>query len=181
MDMKSPYYLLIAISRYLRIAYFGLFLQKFLNLGEGEVGSKIKLIVMTMLLIIIIFSGVFVEAENWHNVEDVIYVDTENEKAGYRYKAAYSAQPNAPLEFHHGLYYVIVTILTVGYGDINAMNEYSKACTMLLMVVTIAIVPKQTGDLLKLYQMWSVYKKIEYNNAELKHVVVAGYVSLQAI
>lgn len=49
------------------------------------------------------------------------------------------------------------------------------------MVVTVAIIPKQTGDLLKLYQMWSVYKKLEYKNAELKHVVVAGYISMQAI
>jgi len=29
--------------------------------------------------------------------------------------------------------------------------------------------------------MWSVYKKIEYNSAELKHVVVTGHISIQAI
>lgn len=29
--------------------------------------------------------------------------------------------------------------------------------------------------------MWSIYKKMEYNSAELKHVVVTGFINLQAI
>ena len=86
-----------------------------------------------------------------------------------------------PLGFHEGLYFVVVTLFTVGYGDINAVNDLSKICTMLVILLTIGIMPQQTADLLKLFGIWSVYKKIEYNSAELKHVVVTGYISMQAI
>lgn len=86
MSMMSKYYLLIAISRYLRIAYLCIVLQNYLNLGEGEIGSKLKLIVMTMMLIILIFSGIFIETENWYNIEKIVYGDeerTSNFKPGY--------------------------------------------------------------------------------------------------
>lgn len=145
MNMMSEYYLLIAISRFLRIAYFCIVLQNYLNLGEGEIGSKLKLIVMTMMLIILIFSGIFIETENWYNIERIVYGDEEKQTnlgPGYYYNDEYLKQPNTPLQFHHGLYYVIVTIFTVGYGDINAMNIYSQLCTIVLMVVTVAIIPK---------------------------------------
>jgi len=75
------------------------------------------------------------------------------------------------------MYYVIVTISTVGYGDINATNPMSKVCTMLLIILTVAIVPSQTTELLNLIGMWSIYQKMEYNGAELKHVVVSGHIS----
>jgi len=41
--------------------------------------------------------------------------------------------------------------------------------------------PQQTSDLLKLFGMYSVYKKTEYTPAEVKHVVVTGHICMESI
>ena len=47
----------------------------------------------------------------------------------------------SPLMFHQGLYFVVVTLFTVGYGDINAEDDLSKISTMLLILITLGIMP----------------------------------------
>jgi len=48
----------------------------------------------------------------------------------------------------------------------------------MLILITLILMPGMTADLLKLFGMWSIYKKIEYNSAEQKHVVVTGHISM---
>jgi len=83
-----------------------------------------------------------------------------------------------PLKFHDALYFVVVTLFTVGYGDINPNQNLSKVATIILIILVIILIPQQTSDLLSLFNMWSIYKKIEYNSAEVKHVVVTGHISI---
>lgn len=85
------------------------------------------------------------------------------------------------LYFHDALYFVVVTLFTVGYGDINPSSNSSWICTLLLIWITIILMPTQTSDLLRLMRMQSKYKRIDYKSTEIRHVVVTGYISMQAI
>jgi hypothetical protein len=78
---------------------------------------------------VFVTSGIFVDIENSKNC-----IAIENYVS--KYKEGYS-----PLPFHSGLYFVIVTLTTVGYGDINAETNPAKVCTVLLIILTVAIVP----------------------------------------
>jgi hypothetical protein len=99
-------------------------------LADGEVDKQINNIAMTLLLMVFVCSGIFIEIENSQSLESI----SEDNKFIYM-------EDFEPMLFHTGLYYVIVTISTVGYGDINANVELSKVCTMLLIILTVAIVP----------------------------------------
>ena len=64
MSMLNRFYIFLSISRYARAVYFCVIMIKFHELGEGDVDRQIKIIVMTLILIVIVASGVFVEIEN---------------------------------------------------------------------------------------------------------------------
>lgn len=147
MNMLSNYYIFIAISRYVRIAYFCATLFQYYEVSEGEIDRQINVIVMTMLLIVIINSGIFVEIENSmaiksiHYEDEILTVDGIKPNPCKDTKLVFEDNIKKPLYFNQGLYYVIVTIFTVGYGDINAEHYVSQICTILLLLVTLVIIP----------------------------------------
>ena len=150
---------------------------------DDEVEKQMRRISITLLLMIFVTSGIFVEIENSQAVKGIEKLNCIQPEPNDCVKnGPFILQDGATwLDFHSGLYFVVVTITTVGYGDINANYALSKVCTMMLIVLTVAIVPSQTSELLTLIQQYSVYKKMEYNAAELKHVVVTGHISFQPI
>ena len=82
---------------------------------------------------------------------------------------------------HVSLYFVIITLLTVGYGDINPTNTISKCIVMFIIVFTIFFIPKQTNELLRLMSLQSRYRRLQYKHTEVRHICVTGYVGLQAL
>ena len=67
-------------------------------------------------MIIIISAGVFAEIENGSNIE--FYKANEDGSGNWEMK--FKDTPGfQPLKFHDSFYFVIVTLSTVGYGDIN--------------------------------------------------------------
>ena len=68
MSMMGKYYIFLAISRYLRMVYFCVIMVKFYDLGDGEVDKQIKIISMTLLLMVFVTCGIFVEIENSQNL-----------------------------------------------------------------------------------------------------------------
>jgi len=47
-----------------------------------------------------------------------------------------------PLKFHDSSYFVVVTLLTVGYGDINPMSYLGKLVVLFIIVFTIVLIPR---------------------------------------
>lgn len=68
MSMLSDFFILLAISRYLRCVYSCVIFIKFYQLGEDDVDRQIKIIIMTLMNIIIVASGLFAEIENSKNL-----------------------------------------------------------------------------------------------------------------
>jgi hypothetical protein len=113
--MVSRFYILVATSRYIRIAYFSIIMLKYHEnqLGETDVDRQRNVILITLLIMIVGCTGSFLEIENWFNLD---YIERNPDFIGNRYvlKEGFSY-----LLFNNALYFVIVTLITVGYGDIN--------------------------------------------------------------
>lgn len=79
------------------------------------------------------------------------------------------------------VYFVVVTLLTVGYGDIIPNTTWGKLLVIFLVILTIVLVPKQTNELLRLMNLQSRYRRTAYKSVEVRHIMVTGYVGLQAL
>ena len=121
LSMLSSYYIFIAISRYIRIAYFCIIMLKYHEneLGETDMDRQTKIIVIKLIIIIMLCTGSFLEIENWFNL-DYIERDPDFTENRYVLKDGYTF-----LLFNNALYFVIVTLITVGYGDINPSSWFS--------------------------------------------------------
>jgi hypothetical protein len=74
-------------------------------------------------------------------------------------------------------------VATVGYGDYYPHTDGGKVFVMCLILYTIVIfIPQQTNELLLLMGLKSFYaRKIYKSNPEIPHIVVTGYVAVQAL
>ena len=83
-----------------------------------------------MILIIIVSAGIFGEIENsfaalsLNNDGEIVFTDSHTR-----------------FYFHDSFYFCVVTLITVGYGDLNPSNELSKILSMVIIIVTIVLVP----------------------------------------
>lgn len=48
------------------------------------------------------------------------------------------------------IYYIVVTLATVGYGDITLKSDEGRICVIVLIVISIVLIPKQTNELIVL-------------------------------
>jgi Ion channel len=85
------------------------------------------------------------------------------------------------LQFHDSVYFVIVTLATVGYGDEVPSTEFGRVVVLFIIFFTIVLIPAQTNELLRLMQIRSRFRRIEYKSLDMRHIVVCGYVDLEAL
>ena len=87
-----------------------------------------------------------------------------------------------PTTLHEQVYFVVVTLSTVGYGDVIPVSELGRICVMLFILFALVIIPKQTNELIRLLGMQSFYARAIYKaNAEMPHILISGYVSVAAL
>ena len=71
-----------------------------------------------------------------------------------------------------------MTISTVGYGEINPESILGKMCVLVLIVIALVVIPKQSSDLLSLMDLQSPYSREFYkSSADSKHVLICGETS----
>ncbi len=124
---KENYFsLLIHFSRYVRAVTFFLILQRYFKLGQSDVDRQINIVFMTMVLLTYIASGLYGVVEN---------LKRDQEKT---------------LQFHDSVYFVIVSLATVGYGDEIPTSEFGRVIVLFIIFFTIVLIPAQTNELLRL-------------------------------
>jgi hypothetical protein len=79
------------------------------------------------------------------------------------------------LPYHIWTYYLVVTVATVGYGDIAPHTTQGRLCAMGIILFAIISIPQQTNDLIEKMARYSIYSRLHYNpRSHNKHVLICG-------
>ena len=84
--------------------------------------------------------------------------------------------------FHHYLYYTIVTLSTVGYGDISPNTFIGKIIFVILDFMILAVITHQINDLIVLILSQSKYARNTYRAKEdISHILLVGNISTESL
>jgi voltage-gated potassium channel len=116
----------IRILRWFRILRLLRFIEGKAALGnlDREDSSIVIRILFTIFSIIFIYSGLI-------------------------YQVEHPVNPREFRTFFDAVYFAVVTMTTVGFGDITPTSEAGKMMTVLMIMTGIALIPWQLGDLIK--------------------------------
>ncbi|GMF59400.1 unnamed protein product [Phytophthora fragariaefolia] len=85
------------------------------------------------------------------------------------------AQPD--LTFGEALYFIVVTIATVGYGDIVPVTSGGRAVTFGIIVVSFIMIPAEVSRLTHLMALQSHFRTTYHPSVGKPHVLVVGHVT----
>ena len=69
--------------------------------------------------------------------------------SGLIYQVEHPVNPKQFGTFFDAVYFAVVTMTTVGFGDITPTSQAGKVMTVLMILTGIALIPWQLGDLIK--------------------------------
>ena len=69
--------------------------------------------------------------------------------SGLIYQVEHPVNPEVFTTFVDAMYFAIVTMTTVGFGDVTPVSEMGRLLTVLMILTGIALIPWQIGDLIK--------------------------------
>lgn len=69
--------------------------------------------------------------------------------SGLIYQVEHPANPQVFNTFVDAMYFSVVTMTTVGFGDVTPVSEMGRLLTILMILTGIALIPWQVGDLIK--------------------------------
>lgn len=155
--------LLVCLFRVMRI--FRLVrISRLLAFVESEILRQVYAMTLSVVYLIFFASGLI------HVVENTVYLWPDN---GAKYQS---------MSFFEGIYLIVTTITTVGYGDLAPKTMLGRAVIMGMMCAALILVPRQTNKLVALLGMTSVYARQSYNRkSQSSHIVVSGDVHGRAI
>ncbi len=161
---------MIEISRILRIIRLARYITKYFKSNENEVTKHISIMIISTFTLILIFTLVFRLVE----IDRINYFILNPD-----YETISLVNQT---QFHDFLYYIVVTISTVGYGDIFPITELGRFVIVLLISLALYLIPKQTNELIELMSITSVYTRAAYKaNPEVPHIVICGHISVDAL
>jgi voltage-gated potassium channel len=69
--------------------------------------------------------------------------------SGLIYQVEHTVNPQEFSTFFDAVYFAVVTMTTVGFGDITPISQAGKLMTVLMILTGIALIPWQLGNLIK--------------------------------
>ncbi|KAJ3082330.1 hypothetical protein HK102_001778, partial [Quaeritorhiza haematococci] len=94
--------------------------------------------------------------------------------------------PNIPQEkadltrWHDSMWYMVVTMSTIGFGDVVPTNSYSRMTVLLLILALIVLIPGLSARISSIYYMHSPYHSAVYSKRKY-HVIISGHVTFRTI
>ena len=167
----NKWYRFINITRVFRLTKCYIITEIYQK-GEKSVKSQILNIILSILLIIFIFAGV-VQMLDYENVIDQLKLAYSEEKRYFL---------NLRKHYHHYLYFIIVSLTTVGYGDITPISILSQFTMVVFIVFILAVIPNQTDELITLSNAQTIYERNEYiSNPDIPFIVLLGNIELDIL
>mgnify|MGYP003384993580 FL=1 len=81
------------------------------------------------------------------------------------------------LTYFDAFYFIIVTVSTVGYGDISPTTMYSRIVVLVFIVASLVIIPMQVNKLQVLIAMRSPYRNPYKAIVNENHIILCGHVN----
>ena len=170
-NIGSNWYRFINFTRVLRLIKCYIIMDIYQN-GEKSVKSQILNIILSILLIIFIFAGE-VQIYDYDDVIDQLKLSYLEESRYYLNHRKY---------YHHYIYFIIVSLTTVGYGDIMPISVLSKFTMVFFVIIILAVIPSQTDELISLSNAQTIYERKEYiSNPDIPFVVLLGHIELDIL
>jgi len=93
--------------------------------GNSELSRQLALLIFTATCLIFVSSGIV------HAI-DQVSTDVPQFKG-------------SPLQFHEAFYFLIITVTTVGYGDIHPQETMSRCVIVIIILLALGILPGQVA------------------------------------
>ena len=164
----NSFYRFINITRVLRFLKASNIVDLVLG-GEKNVSSQIINIISTLISLVLVWGGIIQQLEIGY-VEENLLITFET-----------LSRRNLLLRrhFHHYIYFVVVSLTTVGYGEIMPQTVLGQWMIIFLAVVVLVVVPDKTSELINISNSQTVYERNKYiSSPDVPYVVVIGDVEL---
>jgi len=142
------------------------------RLFSGEVDPSTALRRQFMVLGFTMLAFMFIGAGIVYTIDDLYDGD------GFNRPAAYDV---THLSFFDSFYFVIITITTVGYGDISPNQVVSKAITIMLVVMLFILLPRETSKIGAIIERTSRFDAKYQINEGQQHIVLCGRASAKKV
>jgi hypothetical protein len=93
-------------------------------------------------------------------------------------------QPDMPssvkcvqMTFFNSFYFLIVTVGTLGFGDLHPTTELSRFVVMLIIILSLVIIPIQVEKLGRAIRAMSMYRRPFKHRKGQTHVIICGCVN----
>jgi voltage-gated potassium channel len=151
--------------------------SRFLQMAKNEVTRQFFKIIITLATLTIVVAGCI---EAFDNLEREIKIKAQYEYCaekgwaicvgkifffeGLDKKTGFADDLVQKTDFFRMVYFVVVTLSTVGYGDIEPISKLGQFCVLILIILATSLIPKQTSELVTLANMQSIYSRAVYKS-----------------
>ena len=140
--------------------------------NENNVKKQILMIVNTILNMIFIISGLMQIVER-SEIDKLMKIQTDELSI---------LQLKLRKHFHHYIYYTIVSISTVGFGDISPYTILGKFIFIILVFMILIVIQHQINDLIVLVSAQSDYARNSYSaKTDIPHILLVGNISTESL
>ena len=85
-------------------------------------------------------------------------------------------------QFHHYLYFSLVSLTTVGYGEIVPFTVLGRMMIIFMVVVILVVVPEQTNEIINLSNAQTIYERRNYiSSPDVPHIIILGDIELYSL
>ena len=173
---EFKYYL--RFFRMVRIFY----LLKLENIFQRRTNEAVRYtykLIIVIVTIIFLSTGLILELENQAYRRDNLINNSDVNEIGF---SGAKALPSL-YQFHDMFYYLLVTLSTIGFGDITPSTDLARFTIIITILTMLAVIPTLTQKLLTILQITSKYSRIGYRKYtnDTKHLILLGSVGKEGL